>query len=113
MYRLSFRPSPRHRVVCNATQYDDRKPAFQFHAKGAPVTFQDMKEAHALVSDFPKEHRIDCYASLFNIDGEAMSKYYGTVSLMEKMYEQAVEVERKSKSFYFRLGPFHFYVSKD
>lgn len=99
------------KVVCKATQYDDRKPVFQFHPNGAPVSFNDMKEAYNLLSDFPKEHRLDCYASLFNINGEAMSKYYGTVALMEKMYQQAVDNDRKNKSFYFKLGPFHIYIS--
>lgn len=100
-------------TTCQALQRDDRKPVFQFHRNGAPVTFQEMKEAHELLSDFPKEHRVDCYASLFNIDADAMSLYYRSVVLMEKKYQEAVERERKNKSVYFKLGPFHIYVSKD
>lgn len=108
-----FSSQPSRLTSCRAVSHQDRKPVFQFHENGGPVSFQEMKEAHDLVSGFPAEHRMDCYASLFNIDGAAMDKYYVTAKNFEKMYQQAVEVQRKKESIYIKLGCFHIYINRD
>lgn len=100
------------RTKGSATPHPDNKPVFQMHPKGSPLSFQDLQEAYEVCRNIPKEHRDDCY-SIFNVDGSAMDMYYRTASILEKQYQHAKEVAHKQKSFYFRIGPFHIYISRD
>ncbi len=110
MYRPT-RVIPRTRVRMHYYTSED-KPVFQYHRNGPPITFHEMEEAHSIFSEFPLEHRNDCYA-MYNINGDAMKKYYRDALAFEKMYQRVVEHERKQKAWHFKLGPFHIYVSKD
>lgn len=101
------------RMVCRAKKFQRDKSAFQFHSNGAPVSFDDMRDAHDLLADFPSECREDMYASLFNIDSHAMDKYYRHALTFEKMYQSVVDQERKKKSIHLKIGPFHIYICKD
>lgn len=99
-------------TICKVKNTQD-KSVFQFHPNGLQVSFDDMRDAHELLSDFPQECREDMYASLFNIDSNAMDKYYRHALTFEKMYNIVVDQERKKKSFHFKLGSIHVYICKD
>lgn len=105
--------SPRTQTSLRALRSSgDNKPAFQYHHKGTALSFTELEEVRMLCSDFPAECRDECYA-MFNIDGQAMAKYYRDALAYERQYQEAVEKARKSKSLYFHIGPFHIYISKD
>lgn len=98
-------------IAARASPIDDRKPAFQYHPKGT-VSFEDLQDAHAIFSEFPQEHRNECYA-MYNINGDAVEKYYRHALAFERSYQSVAESERKKKSFYIKFGPFHIYISTD
>lgn len=112
--RLFARKAPIVRGILIRAKYtsDDKKPVFQYHENGPPISFHEMEEAHSIFSEFPIEHRNDCYA-MYNINGEAMKKYYRDAVVFERMYQRVVEHERKQKAWHFKIGPFHVYISKD
>lgn len=115
MRPICYKPrTPKSRLIfLKAARKCSDKPAFQFHQNGSDVTFEDMKQAHELLWDFPNEHREDMYASLFNIDSKAMDKYYGRVLLLEKSYQEAADQERKKKSIRIKLGLFYIYICRN
>ncbi len=110
--RTQIRANPKARtVLVRAT--DDNKPVFQQNPYGAPLSFDELKDAHSIFSDFPSEHRNDCYA-MYNINGEAMKKYYRHASSFERMYKEVVDSERKKNAIIrFKLGPFYVYIGRD
>lgn len=112
--RTHIRANPKARAytIVRATQ-DDKKPAFQQHPYGTPLSFDELKDAHDIFSEFPSEHRNDCYA-MYNINGEAMKKYYRHASSFERMYKEVVDAERKKNALIrFKIGPFYVYIGKD
>lgn len=111
--RAISRPSrPQTRLRATPPPSNDNKPVFQNYPTGTPLSFEEMKDAHDIFSEFPIEQRDQCYA-MYNIDGEAMRKYYRHALSFERMYQIVAEKERKQKSYYFKVGPFHIYISKD
>lgn len=101
----------KHHVIVRSTS-NDKKPAFQLHHRGSVPSFRDLEEAHDVCMYVPSENKEDCYA-IFNVDGNAMSKFYKYAVRFENMYKQACEKEHKETSIHVKLGSFHIYIAKD